>query len=336
MRAARMHETGGPSVLRLEELDPPSPSESQVLVKVAACGVCGHDQADRMGLTKIPLPEILGHELTGTVVEVGTRVRNFAPGDRVAAKQFATCGHCFFCRSGRELECPQATFTYGGLAEYAVIEDTSLLPVPEHVDLVGATVVACAVGTCHQALTQIAKVQPGEFVAVTGSGGGLGIHGLQVARALGARPLALTSSPAKADTLLELGAEQVIVTSEKDYWRQIMDVTEGRGCEVVLDNVGHPALFSGCFRALARRGRYVFTGQVTGEKVGFYPAFVFAKEAVITGSASTLMSTFVASLQLVADGKVKPVVDTFSFDEVVDAHQAVDDRRVTGRAVVVL
>lgn len=330
-----MHETGGPSVLRLEEVEPPTPTDTQVLVEVAACGLCGHDQADRMGLTKVPLPIILGHELAGTVVEVGSRVRNFAAGDRVAAKQFTTCGRCLACLSGRELQCPDRSFNYGGYAEYVAVDDTALLPVPDGVDLVDATVVACAVGTCHQALTRIAKVQPGEVVVVTGSGGGLGIHGMQVARALGAVPVAITSSPDKTEQLLALGAEHVVTTENKDYWRQILEITGGRGSEVVLDNVGHPALFSGCFRGLAHGGRYVFTGQVTGERVSFYPAFVFGKEATITGSASTLMSTFVDSMQLVADGHVTPVVEKYGLDDVTAAFEAVDERRVVGRAVVV-
>jgi D-arabinose 1-dehydrogenase-like Zn-dependent alcohol dehydrogenase len=335
MRVARIHETGGPGVVQLEELERPTPADTQVLIKVEACGVCGHDQADRMGLTTIPLPTVLGHEIAGTVVDVGPRARGFAPGDRVAAKQFTTCGRCAMCLSGRELECSSKSFNYGGYAEYVAMEDSTLLPVPEHVSLAGATVAACAVGTCLQALQRVARVQPGEHVAVTGSGGGLGIHGLQVARAMGAVAIALTSSPGKAERLRELGASHVVDTSEKTFWKDLMEITNGRGVEVVLDNVGHPALFGGCFRALARGGRYVFTGQVTGERVSFYPAFVFGKEAVITGSASTLMSTFVESLELVADGRVTPVVEEHALDDVVDVFQAVDDRAVVGRAVLV-
>jgi acryloyl-coenzyme A reductase len=335
MRAAVVHETGGPSVLRLEDVARPQPGPTQVLIEVAACGICGHDQADRMGLTKIPLPEILGHEVAGTVVEVGDQVRHFAVGDRVAAKQFTTCGHCPACLSGRELECKSKTFNYGGYAEYVAVEDSALLTVPDGLDLADSTVVACAVGTCLQALRRIARLQAGEVCLVTGAGGGLGIHGLQVAAAMGAVAVAVTSSPEKEKQLLALGAAHVVVTDRPDYWRQILEITDGRGAEVVLDNVGHPSLFSGCFRGLARGGRYVFTGQVTGERVSFFPAFVFAKEAVITGSASTSMATFVDAMQMVADGRVKAVVESFPLDEVVAAATAGDERRVVGRAVLV-
>jgi D-arabinose 1-dehydrogenase-like Zn-dependent alcohol dehydrogenase len=335
VRAALMSETGGPSVLRLQDVDRPEPAPNEVLLEVAACGMCGHDQADRMGLTTIPLPEILGHEIAGTVVEVGSKVQRFQVGDRVAKKQFTTCGHCAACLAGREIQCAQRIFNYGGFAEYVTARESTLLPVPDGVDLAAASVVACAVGTCLQALRRIARVQPGETVVVTGAGGGLGLHGVQVAAALGATVIAITSTADKAAQLSKIGAAHVITTDTADYWKKILNVTEGRGAEVVLDNVGHPKLFSQCFRGLAHAGRYVFTGQVGAERVSFFPAFVFAKEAVITGSASTSMSTFVDSMALVADGLVIPVVETYPLDDVVRAFEDLDARRVVGRAVIV-
>jgi D-arabinose 1-dehydrogenase-like Zn-dependent alcohol dehydrogenase len=330
-----MSETGGPEVVRLTEIDRPVPADDEVLLQVAACGMCGHDQADRMGLTTIPLPEILGHEIAGTVVEVGAKVQHVQPGDRVAKKQFTTCGRCPACFAGREIQCPDRVFNYGGFAEFVTAKESTLLPIPDGIGMAAASVVACAVGTCLQALRRIAHLLPGETVVVTGAGGGLGLHGVQVAAAMGATVIALTSSAEKAGQLKGLGADHVVTTADGDYWRQIMDVTDGRGAEVVLDNVGHPKVFSQCFRGLAHGGRYVFTGQVTGERVGFFPAFVFGKEAVITGSASTLMSTFVDAMQLVADGKVTPVVAEYPLDDVVRAFADLDARRIVGRAVIV-
>lgn len=330
-----MSETGGPEVVRLTEIDRPVPADDEVLLQVGACGMCGHDQADRMGLTTIPLPEILGHEIAGTVVDVGAKVLHVKPGDRVAKKQFTTCGRCLACLAGREIQCADRVFNYGGFAEFVTARESTLLPVPDGVGLAEASVVACAVGTCLQALRRIAKLLPGETAVVTGAGGGLGLHGVQVAAAMGATVIALTSSPEKSAQLKGLGADHVVTTADGDVWRRIMDVTDGRGAEVVLDNVGHPKVFSQCFRGLAHGGRYVFTGQVTSERIGLYPAFVFGKEAVITGSASTLMSTFVDSMQLVADGLVTPLVAEYPLDDVVRAFTDLDGRRIIGRAVIV-
>ncbi len=334
MKAVVVAETGGPEVLRLRDVEDPRPTDTQVVIEVAACGMCGHDQADRMGLTTIPLPEVLGHEVAGTVVEVGSKVRRFIAGDRVAIKQFTTCGRCLACLSGDELRCPDKSFNYGGYAELMAVDESAVLPIPDDLSFADAAVTACAVGTCYQALVRIAGMRPGEHVVVTGAGGGLGLHGMQVVKALGGVSIAMTSSPDKVDQLKLAGADQVVVNS-KQAWQDLLDLTGGKGVDVVIDNVGVPAIFSSCFRGMRHAGRYVFTGQMTGERVGIFPAFVFGKEAVITGSASTLMSSFISSLDLVASGAVSPVTQAFALDEVVAAFTAVDERKVTGRAVLV-
>lgn len=336
MKAAVIHEQGPPDVLEIEEVPVPRPSPTQVLIKVHACGVCGHDQADRLGLTQPHgMPCILGHEVSGEAVEVGSMVREFRPGDVVATKQFTTCGHCLACRSGRDLDCEKKQFNYGGYAEYAVFEDDAVLKVPEGVDVVGASIVACAVGTCYQALTNIARVVPGEWVVVTGAGGGLGLHGVQVAAALGGRVIALTTSPHKNELLCRIGAEHVVVGRDEPYAAQILELTGGKGAQVVLDQVGHPVQFNQCFRALAKRGRYVLTGQLYRERISLYGAFVFGKEAVITGSQSTPMSAFIESMELVRQGKVKPVYEEFALEDTAGAHAGMEDRSVSGRAILV-
>jgi D-arabinose 1-dehydrogenase-like Zn-dependent alcohol dehydrogenase len=334
VRAAVLSRTGGPDALGLVDLDRPRPGPGEVLVQVAGCGVCGHDQADRAGLLDIPLPAVLGHEISGVVVETGAGVTRLVPGDRVAGKQYATCGRCAACTTGDELRCPEKAFTYGGYAEYAVLRETSLLAVPPEVDLVAASVVACAVGTGLQALRGRAGLRPGETVLVTGAGGGLGLHGVQVAAALGARVVALTGDAGKADRLRELGADEVVVARD-EAWRAVLDVTGGNGADVVLDNVGHPDVFRQAFRALADRGRYVLTGQVGSAPLRVHPAFVFAKDAVLTGSGSTLLSTFGDAMAMVADGRVTPLVTRYPLDDVARAFHDLDDRRVTGRAVLV-
>ncbi|MBO0849779.1 MAG: zinc-binding dehydrogenase [Pseudonocardia sp.] len=334
MKAVTLTATGGPEVLRYEDVPDPTPADDQVVVRVRACGVCGHDTADRAGLAHAPLPTVLGHEVCGEVVEVGAAVRAFRVGDLVAGKQFSTCGRCLPCRSGDELSCAAKRFVYGGGAEYAALDENTLLAVPDGTAPEAAAITACAVGTCLRALEDVGRLRPGETAVITGAGGGLGLHAVQVAAALGARVIALTSSADKADLLGGYGAAEVVVSSG-DTGAALLELTGGRGAELVLDNVGHPDVFSACFKALARRGRYVLTGQLYRQKISLYPAFVFFKEAVITGSGSTLMSTFMRAMDLVASGAVRGVVQTFSLAEAHRAHQAMEDRRVVGRAVLV-
>src|SRR5919199_2267343 len=143
MKAAVIHEQGAPDVLRIEDVPDPTPSPTQAVIKVRACGVCGHDQADRLGLTRPHgMPCILGHEISGEVVEVGSMVRHFRPGDIVASKQFTTCGECLPCRSGKDLDCERKQFIYGGYAEYVVVEDDALVGGSEGGGGVGAPVLA--------------------------------------------------------------------------------------------------------------------------------------------------------------------------------------------------
>jgi D-arabinose 1-dehydrogenase-like Zn-dependent alcohol dehydrogenase len=304
------------------------------LVKVAACGICGHDQSDRTGLTHVELPIILGHEISGTVVEVGSKATHFQRGDRVASKQFTTCGWCRTCLSGADVECPSREFNYGGFAEYVAAEERSLLPVPEEIDLVEASIVACAIGSCIHALRAVAGLKHGETAVITGAGGGLGLHGLQYAKSLGARTIAITTSEHKVDVLRNCGADEVVLAVGPGYWEEILAANGGQSVDVVLDNVGHPAVFSPCFRALGRRGRYVFTGQVERQKVDFYPAFVLGKEAIITGSGSTRAYEFMDALEAVRLGSVRPVVERFALEDIAEAWTCMDARRVTGRAVL--
>lgn len=332
MRASVVKEPGGPEVATVvEDAEPPELRERDVLVEVAACGLCGHDQSDRLGLTRVEMPVCLGHEVAGHAVAVGSKVQHVVVGDRVASKQYSTCGWCAACRGGDELRCPSRQFNYGGLAELVALPESALLAVPEHISLAQAAVVACAVGSPLQALKSIGRTAAGETVVVTGAGGGLGMHGVQVARALGARVIAVTNSEAKVGNLTM--ADEVVL-ARGDYWRELQRLTSGKGADVVLDNVGHPDVFKQCFRALALRGRYVLTGQVEGRPIMVHPKFIFAKEAVVTGSASTSMATFINAMQLVSDGSIHPIVTPYSLLDVQQAFRDLDGRVVPGRIVV--
>ncbi len=337
MKATRVYEQGAPETVKIEDVPQPEPTPMQVVVKVAAVGLCGHDQSDRNGLTRphVGIPFTIGHEVAGTVVAVGDKVTGFAIGDRVATKQQTHCGECTNCRIGREIQCEQGRkFNYGGWADYVALPSPGLLKVPENIELKDAATIACTVGTTLNALRNVGQVKPGENVLITGAGGGLGLHGMQVAKALGGRAIAVTSSPSKVDQLRAAGADDVVVAQGKDYWEEIVKVTDG-GPQVVLDNVGHPDLFSPIFRSLARNARYVFTGQVYRQKIDLYPAFLFGKETQIRGAGPGGMADFADSLQLVSEGKVKSITDPMALDDVVEANRRLDASSFFGRGVLI-
>jgi D-arabinose 1-dehydrogenase-like Zn-dependent alcohol dehydrogenase len=343
MKAIVVHKPGGTEVLSLERVADPVANPKDVIIKVDACGVCFHDIVTRNGTLKfgVQMPCILGHEISGTVVDVGRDVRGFRKGDRVAAVQrFHICGACRYCRTGRETLCPERKFTgdlgmVGGYAEYVAIEDDNIAHVPEGVTLQGAAIVACAIGTILNAIREIGKLQPGESALVTGAGGGLGMHAVQLARLAGATVIAQTTSPDKADQIRALGAHTVIVHKRgEDFSSAVKKATGGAGVEVAIDNVGSQ-LFEPIRRSMGISGRWIMIGQLTGEFVPFNPAQLFLKNVSMLSATSTTRKQLEDCLALVGRGVVKPIVSlALPLEEAARAHELVEAGKSAGRIVL--
>jgi D-arabinose 1-dehydrogenase-like Zn-dependent alcohol dehydrogenase len=343
MKAMVVHQPGGTEVLSLERVPDPTAGQKDVIIKVDACGVCFHDIVTRNGTLKfgVQMPCILGHEISGTVVDVGRDVRAFRKGDRVATVQrFHICGACRYCRTGRETLCPERKFTgdqgmVGGYAEYVAIEDDNVARVPEGVPLQDAAIVACAIGTILNAIREIGKLQPGETALVTGAGGGLGMHAVQLARLAGALVIAQTTSREKADQIRGLGAHTVIVHARgEDFSGAVKKATGGAGVDVAIDNVGSQ-LFEPIRRSMGIGGRWIMIGQLTGEFVPFNPAQLFLKNVSMLSATSTTRKQLVDCLALVARGVIKPIVSlALPLEQAARAHELVESGKSAGRVVL--
>lgn len=339
MRAVVLNRTGPPESLELrDDVDVPVPRPGEVLVQVKACGVDSHDRAVRAGLMRHEFRPgmILGHEIAGDVVEAGAAVRSLQVGDRVCCKQTSSCGLCKLCRTGEEQICPDVSFNEGGLAEYVALPEDAWVRIPDAVSYSSAAVSACAIGTVLHAIREIAQVKVGEHVLVTGAGGGLGLHAIQLSKLFGADVVAVTHSGTKHDAIVRAGADHVLIDSEAEdpLYTRILDVTDGNGVDVVIDTVGHP-VFERVLRSLALFGRYVLVGQVLPEKVSFHPAFLFGKQQRILSTDGTRRYELSDVLSLVRDGKVVPAVSRVAnLDEIVSVHRALDAGEIVGRAVI--
>jgi len=343
MKAMVVHQPGGTEVLSLERVPDPTAGQKDVIIKVDACGVCFHDIVTRNGTLKfgVQMPCILGHEISGTVVDVGRDVRSFRKGDRVATVQrFHICGACRYCRTGRETLCPERKFTgdlgmVGGYAEYVAIEDDNVARVPEGVPLQDAAIVACAIGTILNAIREIGKLQPGETALVTGAGGGLGMHAVQLARLAGALVIAQTTSREKADQIRGLGAHTVIVHARgEDFSGAVKKATGGAGVDVAIDNVGSQ-LFEPIRRSMGIGGRWIMIGQLTGEFVPFNPAQLFLKNVSMLSATSTTRKQLEDCLALVARGVIKPIVSlALPLEQAARAHELVESGKSAGRVVL--
>jgi acryloyl-coenzyme A reductase len=337
MKAAVMHQQGGPEVLVIEDIAIPAIKPNEVLVKVGAVGVSYHDVVERNGAYQrgVHFPMVIGNEVAGTVEKVGEQVTTLKVGDRVCCKPFQVCGMCRRCRNGMETACTKRRGVRGGYAEYTNITEEALLKIPDSVSFEQACMLGASTGVALNAVRDVAKVRVGEHVLVTGASGGCGIPSVEIARASGAIVIAVTRSEAKRQELLDIGAHHVIVAPDgKDFSNDVKALTADEGVEVVIDNVGS-RVFTPSFKSLAVGGRYAFVGQLFREDISINPARIFFKRANMIGVGSCRRDQLEDAIKLVAAGTVKPrVAKVFPLADAAKAHAMVESGEVVGRVVL--
>jgi D-arabinose 1-dehydrogenase-like Zn-dependent alcohol dehydrogenase len=280
---------------------------------------------------------VLGHEISGRIAQVGEGVTGISEGDAVVASLTAFCGECDRCRSGLDYRCRFGRGVghaiNGGFAEYVALPARSVTPIPEGVDLKGAALLACPIGVCVRALA-VAGVSAGESVLVTGAGGGLGVHAIQVARSLGALVFAATSSAEKLDELERFAPGGVILGGELDFSELALAFTEDEGVNVVVDTVGS-AVVSSSIRSLAQYGRMALLGEVAGGRAAIRLTDIMFRDAALHGSTGANREDIAAAARLVAQGEVEPVVHaTAPLEGAAEWVRLVTERSVTGRVIL--
>lgn len=295
-------------------MDQPAPAEDEILVAVSACGVCGHDLLAMRGKLGTPLPAILGHEIAGIVERVGSQVSGFRVGDRVALVQREPCGRCDLCSDGAENLCRHGRGFYGedrpgGYAEYVLASARNAVRLPEGVPDRAGAVLSCAIGTGWHALRKVGAAR-GDVAVVTGAGGGVGSHALQLCRHLGIHAIAVTSSEESREALMGLGAEHVVTLrpGAEALREQVRRLTGGQLADVVLEVAGPPT-FSQSIGALAARGRLALIGNVEPRDVCFNPGLAILKELSVVGCAHGTREDLQDVVELVAAGHVQPLID---------------------------
>ncbi|OHB74821.1 MAG: hypothetical protein A2Z34_03255, partial [Planctomycetes bacterium RBG_16_59_8] len=245
MKAALMVEAGKPLVV--QDVPKPEIGSHEVLVKVAACGVCHTDlhYIDHGTPTFKKPPIILGHEISGTVAACGSSVSKFQEGDPVLLPAVLTCGSCEFCRRGRENICSNmimfGNHINGGFAEYVATPAKDILPLPKEMPLADASIIADAVSTPYHAVANRGQVRPGDSVAVFGCGG-VGINVVQMSALFGADVIAVDLDNRKLATAMELGAKQTINPKEVEKVpKKIRELTAGAGADIAFEVIGNPA-----------------------------------------------------------------------------------------------
>jgi acryloyl-coenzyme A reductase len=315
MKAVVIEAFGPPQCLQVRDVPTPKPGPQDILVKVEMAGVCHHDVLHRAG--KLPGAKtgvVPGHETAGEIVAAGSEVATHAVGDRVVLYQRRFCGQCQNCLRGRQDMCralgAPAVDTEGGYAEFICVPANMGIKIPEGVDWASAALSCCPIGTSLRALKTVAGINPGDTVLITGASGGLGVHQIQIARALGGRPIAVTTSAAKSGFLRSLGAEHVVVASDLAYSAEVWRLTGKRGVDIAIDNVG-------------------------GAAVPVSPGLLIGRRLRVCGSGMATLDNVRQSLALLQAGMIKPVISAkMKFSEAAIAHATLEDRAVEGRVVM--
>ncbi|MBM0171244.1 quinone oxidoreductase family protein [Altererythrobacter sp. C41] len=337
MKAAVLHGAGSPDAFVLEDVPVPTIGPEEVLVKVEACGVSYRDVVERNGTYRrdVVWPAVLGLEISGTVAAHGEAVLDLAVGDHVCSKAFISCGACRFCRSGRETTCRRRRPVKGGYAEYVALPQDAFAKVPAAIPFEVSCSLGPGAGVALNALRDTARVQIGETVLVTGATGGVGVPSVQIAKACGARVIAVTRSAAKREFLVGIGADEVVIAGDgENFAGEVRDLTDGEGVDIVVDNVGS-RVFDACFDSLAVHGRYAMVGQLFGEDISINPARIFFKRAQILGVGSVSRAQLADAIALAARGIVTPQVSrVLPLSEVAQAHEIVEGGAASGRVVL--
>ena len=309
MRAMIMDAVGRP--LSVREVADPEPPRGGVVVEVRATGLCRSDWHAWAGHDDIALPHVPGHELAGVVSAVGEGVRRWNVGDRVTVPFVCGCGECSWCIGGDAQVCPrqeQPGFTYwGSFAESVVIPaaDANVVAIPDGVSFEAAASLGCRFATAYRALTARARVQPGEWVAVVGAGG-VGLSAVMIAKALGARVVAVDRNPGALDVARRLGADHV-VTAGPDVVATVHELTDA-GAHVSVDAVGSEQTLADAVLSLRRRGRHVQIGLLPSDAglTAVPMARAIAWELDLLGSHGMAAVDYPGMLALIERGVLRP------------------------------
>lgn len=365
MRAAVLPRANAPLVI--EEIPVPVPKAGEVLIRVAACGVCHTDLHVIKGEVAFPTPAVLGHEISGTVAALGPGTHGLRVGAKVVCSFIMPCGICGFCAQGRDDLCetffalnrlkghlyddtsrlaradgtPLAMYSMGGLAEFAVVPATDVFSLPEAVPHDAACILGCAVMTAYGAVHHQAGLRAGESVAVVATGG-VGSNIIQLAKVFGASEIiAVDVRDEKLEAARRIGATHTINASTTDVLEVVRHCTRGRGVDVAFEALGRPETIAQAFGAVRDGGRVVVVGIAAGGATVPIEITRLVRRGIrLIGSYGGRVRTDIpAIIGMVRRGMIDPgrtISRRVSLPEAPAAYEALTRGEIVGRAIVVM
>lgn len=340
MKAAFFHTHGGPEVMECGDLPAPRPGVGEGLIQIKAAAMNRVDKWVRDGWANLilELPHILGSDGAGVVAEVGAGVTAFRPGDRVVINTSVGCGTCGYCTAGQDNLCTDwyllGETTRGTNAEFVAVPERQLLRLPNDFPFEHAAAAALVFQTAWHSLVTRGQLRAGETVLVVGAGGGVNTASIQIAKLAGCTVYVVGSDAAKCARAEALGADVTIDRSQDDWGRQVYQLTNKRGVDVVVDNVGAATMMTS-LRCARKGGRILTVGNTAGAKFEFDNRYMFGKHLSLIGSTMSTRADFAAVMGLVFAGKLKPVIDAaFPLSDIRAAHERMEQGEVFGKIVL--
>ena len=330
MKAAVFH--GPDGGLKIEDIPIPTIADDQVLVKVAACGVCHTDlHYIEHGVPTFKKPPIvLGHEASGIVERVGPAVTNVQTGQRVLIPAVLTCGRCPACRQGRENICADLKMLGnhfdGAYAEFVAVPAKDVLDLPESIPLEEASIIADAISTPYHAVKNRARVRPGDRVVVFGCGG-VGLNAVQLAAAAGGCVIAVDINERKLKWAREFGAAETVNASKVDRVDKEIKKMTGGGADIAMEVIGNPKTIEMAFDSVRVGGRLCIVGY-THEAISIIAGKIMFKELEIVGSLGCRPVDYLPLIRMVEQGKVdvkRIVTHRFSLDDLPKAFEVMKE-----------
>jgi NADPH:quinone reductase-like Zn-dependent oxidoreductase len=337
MKAAVLAEFGGPEVIEITQEPDPEPGPGQVVVDVKACGLNHLDIWVRTQ-PMFPRPIIPGSDIAGIVSAVGPGITDVEPGFETIVFPAYTEGRSRQALDGYYPVCPTfgmlGSHCNGGCAEKALVPAANALAKPRNISWVEGAALPITFVTAYHMLFSRAKIKAGETILIQSAGSGVGSVAVQMAKLAGATVIASTGSDEKVKRAKKLGADHVINYKTESVPKAVRKITDRHGADVVMDHNG-PTTFESSMKSLSRGGRYVTCGSTGGPEVTLNLSALFYKAQSILGSTMGTAGELADAIQLVADGKIKPIIDkTFPLDELRAAHEYLESPERFGKVVI--
>jgi NADPH:quinone reductase-like Zn-dependent oxidoreductase len=327
VKAIRIHEDGGPEVLRYEDAPDPEPARGEVLVSMRAAGLNHLDVWVRRGLPSVTKPRILGADGAGVVVGLGAGVEGFALGDRVVLNPGIP-------HDGRITVVGE--HTDGTCCELKSIAASQLYPLDDGLSFVKGAAFPLTFETAFRMLVTKAALREGEWVLIWGIGGGVALATFEICRALGARTIVTSSSSEKLERALAFGADVAVSHADGDVVQAVKDATGGKGVDVVVESVGE-ATWERSLAAAGNEARIVVCGATSGHSPPARLYRLWWKQLVIYGSTMGMPSDFEGAYDLIRSGRARIHVDsTFPLADAAKAHERLESGAQFGKVVLTI